>query len=136
MNNTLKFKVWDHTDLKMLFPEGITIKDLIAYFTSNFDRLNILNKYNLIFLQYTGREDSFGKEIYHYDLVEAYKPNSYLNGTYLVIWDSKKSRWRYEMSDVYKYRYTVGTGHGNTKSKVIGNYYENPELHKNIKEEV
>lgn len=80
----------------------------------------------IIFMQYTGLKDKNGKEIYEGDIVQAYKPNSYLDGSYAVIWDEKRGRWAYDSTFLDR-MYQVGSA-GNLTCEVIGNIYENEDL--------
>jgi hypothetical protein len=77
--------------------------------------------------QFTGMLDQYDKGIYEGDFCQAHKPNSYLDGIYLVAWHDTKGRWHYVNQPKYKDLYQVGCS-GNLKCKVVGNLHDNPEL--------
>lgn len=81
--------------------------------------------------RFTGLKDKNGKDIYEFDIVRAYKPNSYLDGIYQVVWDDNRGRWAYAHEKKHGFdldrKYQVGCA-GNLTCEVIGNVYENPEL--------
>lgn len=72
--------------------------------------------------QFTGQFDSMGVEIYEGDIVAAQKPNSYLDGEYLVEWNDNNARWSYKYN-----QYQIGS-RGNLNATVIGNICNNPNF--------
>lgn len=132
--NTLKFRVWDKVDnVYWNTKDGL-------YFCLNLTDPNLgvsisgfledKRKTRFVVQQFTGLLDSNGKEIYEGDIVKASKPNSYLDGEYIVAWHEKKGRWYYSNQPTYKDLYQVGSS-GNLWCEVIGNIFETPDLIKN-----
>ncbi len=117
MNREIKFQFWDE-DTKTMYDWSWAQGRTMTIFTWLTKR------------QFTGLLDSNGKEIYEGDIVKASKPNSYLDGEYIVAWHEKKGRWYYSNQPTYKDLYQVGSS-GNLWCEVIGNIYETPDLIKN-----
>mgnify|MGYP000856878781 CR=1 FL=1 len=121
-----KFKVWDK-HLNKMFPVGIidyTIHSVYIkqpngfYSERDFDRVELL--------QFTGRKDKTGKEVYEGDIVRFYDDydEEYIAsvvfidclGAYGVEWDGFQSSF----DDINEYY--------SKDIEVIGNIYEAPEL--------
>ena len=114
----IKFRAWDKENEEMLFggdfslyakQEG-TIEG--AYFDEDGGQ-------EVLLMQYTGRKDNDGKEIYHKDRVSAY---GYSN--WIVEWHN--NGWKLKQED--------GTNYQEIPEAVIvfGNIHENPELLKEV----
>lgn len=124
----IKFRAWDAHEKKM-----------ITYFDSNF-KLSINSETGAIFcagymidgerinytlMQFTGKNDITGKNIYEGDIVTWRNASGIGNGTGRVYFDIDATRYKvhineYEVYDLYDVDYA--------DIKVIGNIYENPEL--------
>lgn len=78
-------------------------------------------------MQYTNLLDSKGNKIFAGDICQAYKPNSYLDDRYEVVWDRAHGRWAYQSNFAIERRYQVGSG-GNLKCVIIGNIHENCDM--------
>lgn len=76
--------------------------------------------------EFIGSLDKNGREIYEGDICKAYKPNSYLDGNYAVVWDDKRGRWAYDNTFLDR-MYQVGSAN-NLACEIISTIYENPEL--------
>lgn len=105
----IKFRVWDHLEKEMLFPETVTP--------------SIVDLQGGSLMQFTGLIDKNGKEIYQGDVIEA----NDVYGKYIGVIEWWNDRWVLEYeghqdkSKQYQSLMTV-------KGAVIGNIYENPDL--------
>lgn len=70
-------------------------------------------------LQYTGRRDKRGSEIYDGDVIDS------MYGRCVVGWNEKECGWEMREPDGFGYTLDESEEH---KLSVIGNIYENPEL--------
>lgn len=118
----IKFRAWDKTinymDYRVRFShfeDGIEVLD-------SWSSWRELKKDEYELMQYTGRKDSDGVEIYEGDILQS---EHYLR--YQVVF--KGDCWRCEplKRNVFKNRF-IGRD-----LKVIGNIYENPELLEDLK---
>ena len=115
----VKFRAWDKQNLKWVKPnkgEGFTIWANgrgIADVPRSWNGSE--NPDNFILLQYTGLKDKNGVEIYEGDIIE------FPNGSkHEVIW--RKGTFCYQESENSFHIFDE------TKCKIIGNIYENPNL--------
>ena len=129
----IKFRVWDKKNKKMYYgyePDRPNMIDLDGnlYITGAgnkdeyggpTDYISGCDQENYILMQYTGRKDVNGKEIYEGDIIadDAGRIIGY------VIYD--------ETSAVYLLKFELGGDYylnRFTEYKIIGNIYQNPEL--------
>lgn len=119
MNREIKFRVFYRPERKMRYFDLSDIGMLYQY--GDPEEMDVM--------QYTGLTDKNGKEIYEGDILQVFKPNSYLRGVYVVKWNdigmwaytSKTGKWAIKGNDQ---PYLVGQ----KNCEVIGHLYENPEL--------
>lgn len=135
MNRNFKFRVWSTKENKWMF--GYEYPNLGGFsLVGETILLGEFGKYKLdryfndfAIMQYTGMEDSIGKEIYEGDILEGISNNIFDNGSvtnYEVIWDV--DHWHicgtnFTLKELFKYC--------NNKIKIVGNIYEIPKLHNN-----
>ena len=113
MNRKIKFRAWDKKEERMFIPHNI---DTIGILTvaKHSDGSGILNENDIEIMQYTGLKDKNGKEIYEGDILR--------NGQ--------------RVFDVHYCDSIAQFEHGGksfvdidaSKTEIIGNIYENPEL--------
>lgn len=115
----IKFRAWD-TEKKIMFPSSTIFKINIGAYEDSC---------NLIVMQYTGKKDKNGIEIYEGDLV------SDSCGIYYVFWSDSYCGWGIGDDKTEFYERMSKQG----ELKVIGNIYENqneqktmPQLQHNI----
>jgi len=121
----IKFRVWDKILKRMLSWEWVHDN----FFSRIFDYLNMIP------MQYTGRKDKNGKEIYEGDIVTGSSLKDWRAGNgerEIIEWDNTRSRW-----DMVFYSIYGGEGHLCKEEifqdrakfyEVIGNIYENGSL--------
>lgn len=117
--NNFQFRAFSKSQNKFLTIGFSVIGEVTVFDMLNDHCLRIKDLDDIIVTQNTGLKDCDGKEIYQGDLVKTEKANSYLSGTYEVIWDAKKGRWAYKGNS-----YQVGKS-GNLKCWVVGNIFKN-----------
>lgn len=117
----IKFRVWDTVGKVMLDWSTINQTAFNCQTIAQQHKSNkcyqsflytVFNDPRLIKMQYTGRKDKDGKEIYKGDILQAVNPNDRL--TFSVKW--------------YDYGGFNLLGINTDAFKVIGNIYKNPEL--------
>lgn len=138
MSREIKFKVWDnhnkhslgvfgpfkhHDEYDLLYLEG---------------KLEYPVEDNLSIMQYTGLTDIDGDEIYEDDILSVAPPRNYKGGPYKglqinhlrrVIWRQDNGGWVIQVLSegldkiLVKFLFLVAG-----RAKVIGNFYETPEL--------
>lgn len=112
-NRTIKFRAWDGE--KLVFPDYVDRSGTAWW------KENSIPERSTSVMQYVGKTDSYGNEIYEGDFIKV----GQLKPVYVVIWDNEFSNFR--MKDVSS-ESGYGFGYTNYNLKVIGNIYENPEL--------
>ena|SRR5699024_488745 len=119
----IKFRAWDKEE-EMLLSDISLIDD-------TWDMLNEFFKYKkdeLVFMHYTGLKDNIGKGIYEGDILDG----SYTNPlTKEVVKKYYQIVYENGCYNAHAKNHPFGSTvlyFINTKSKVIGNIYENPEL--------
>lgn len=107
MTREIKFKAWDISKKKMLYP-----KLWDNTMPSNWESFYTL-------LQFTGKKDSKGVEIYDGDIIEFYEREwGGKDNIHVVSWDEYNAEWSWGGGSTGDMEYRT----------VIGNIYENPEL--------
>lgn len=137
----IKFRAWNHTDEKMIYPEQYesTYQQEIPPFrkvrgVQDFWFMSLSHEWEL--QQFTGLLDKNGKEIYEGDILRGYDDES-VDGHIIykyellgiVEWDNERGRWivrDFPSDEVFELYDYIGA------DEVIGNIYEHPEL---LKEE-
>ncbi len=111
----IKFRLWD-PQRKVMTQDG----SLITWIRSaNIKFCDDFVKMKMVFLQFTGRKDNEGKDIYEGDIIEFDKAEWGGEGNiHVVSWDNNDSAWCWG----------GGASSDMEWRKVIGNIYENPEL--------
>lgn len=119
MNREIKFRAWDKYNKIMLQNESLVIyleKCFVEKPSFHRDTILVDLSFNPEFImQFTGRQDKNGKDIYEGDIVtHAMNPNKFV-----IIYDSTRCRFRLKDFEFYiEDEYFA----------VVGNIYENPEL--------
>jgi len=133
----IKFRAWDKVNKRMgYFEPGFSWCD--EYYTWNLSTkegtqsiMDVPPGENIVFMQYTGLKDGFGKEIYEGDLLQYHSVDPEKK-THLrqVVWDKERAAFRFlkvgprkGISPFQRIRDDRTKYH-----EVIGNIYENPEL--------
>lgn len=132
MNRDFKFMVWDPMHNSMDGP--FNLHDIASgNYPEAYDNNLLQMRDDLIFLQYTGRKDQTGQEIYEGDIVQK---NFIKYEDKLTSFTSKVIKWGVEdwgcYNDIIGYFIIEKEKFGEYKK--IGNIYENPKLLKNKKE--
>jgi uncharacterized phage protein (TIGR01671 family) len=124
---TIKFRAWDKEELSFIYAEPV-----YGFFPSlhmELETKGMEDRYGNI-EQFTGLFDKNGKEIFEGDIIyyiglKGYQAEYHVKCS--VVWDEKQARW-----SIYGKIPSHGTSRAlkdwNSKSEVIGNIYENPEL--------
>lgn len=126
MYKTIKFKAWDKSSKRMAMVKNtygladgtITYVDLVYLKNSPKKNLPIGQ---VVLLQFTNFLDINGKEIYEGDIVELTSGDSYKQTDPYLVEDIQEFFCLFNESDSY---YLMDE----TKTKLLGNIYENPEL--------
>ena len=128
----IKFRAWHKEQQRMysaeemgqdqltLMPDGRGFVNISGCATS---LSQIDNGRKMIPLQYTGRKDKNGVEIYEGDIVKA--RSKYVNAVYEVYWDEQGCQFRCCANHDKQFDKTHLM---NWADEVIDNIYENPEL--------
>ena len=125
MNREIKFKVWDLYRCKMK-----NLKTISFEFTNTKDSLITANSDNgevtdigsrFILMQYTGKKDKNGKEIYEGDIIEKHFEK------YEVLFHN--CEWVFtKLKDYYKEQFYKLNFFDDENFEIVGNIYENPEF--------
>jgi len=116
----IKFRAWDEELNEMCEVYGLD-KIYVRYISkpnTEEDSMYESAIKNVVLMQYTGRKDKNGKEIYEGDIVK------HSNGIKKVFYDDESYSFQMGLSE-YVYDQEDGIYDG---IQVIGNIYENPEL--------
>lgn len=124
MNREIKFRAWAFASNTMFYPDTDLGGEL------NNGSLTVIP--NTILMQYTGLKDKNSKEIYEGDILNLqhrtvgcgkntkYKNFNclveYYKAGFIVSWPKDYGAYRFRDGDIF------------SKSEIIGNIYENPEL--------
>lgn len=117
MSRVIKFRAWFPAECfqdgkpRMFNHIAISPDGKVMHLEGGWDYMGDDDK--AIPLQFTGRIDREGKEIYDGDIVSDGYHEKY--GRYVVAWDNKSCGWNFVSVD-------------GAELKVIGNIYESPEL--------
>jgi len=119
----IKFRAWDKIDEKMLYPKNTQLNyhgesSDIGWTALQYGRYSE-TKYRIILLQYTGRKDKKGKEIYEGDLIKGQQ-----EGICVVGYDDESASWELFIGEDVIEDLIASEKH----YKVIGNIFESPEL--------
>ena len=119
----IKFRAWDKDKAQMIYPSILGIG--FENFAWQHGRDYIHNCqdwgnedgfiYDPILMQFTGRKDKIGKEIYKGDINQ---------DKGVVIWNESDASFCWDYKDIE----VLSMGEENEWCEVIGNIYENPEL--------
>lgn len=114
----IKFRAWDYTNQRM-FQQAFDMGEGIVLFITD----PRVKSDELLWLQYTGRKDKAGTEIYEGDIIERQQ--------YATTYDGRKKPNGVSRTVVKWVETAVYTGFNLSRTescKVIGNIHENPEL--------
>jgi len=120
--NNLKSRVWDYTDNKMLYFEGIFNNQPYEE-TSVFLQYESCPKFHELsdIMLFSGCQDKFKKDIYEGDFFE----NKYRSKYEVIFWSC--GFWLQPIKDVYE-GYELDLVHSqNVLGKIIGNKYKETE---------
>ncbi|KMT22989.1 YopX family protein [Clostridium cylindrosporum] len=135
MPKDIKFRAWDKEEQEMIDHDDLQQKDGDCWCVYNIITHAVNEDDDLVFMQYTGRKDKNGKEIYEGDIVEGgfMNPltNKFISKKYLIVYNSN--------GGYYKGELIGSTPYGDTwlqfiEGEVIGNIYEHPSLFKEVTE--
>jgi len=126
MNREIKFRIWYYDQKK--FDYNVGLEDFKKY---------SFPLYWCCVQQYTGLQDSTGKEIYEGDIL-AYEEGNFLKGEnglddrLEIFWDAENAKFGINFYSKYGGEGYTGKGEHlssySKKTKIIGNIFETPEL--------
>ena len=134
MSKEIKFRAWDKETGKMHYQinkprtdENIN-DELIIQFDCTGYSARTKNKYigSDCLMQYTGLKDKNGKEIFEGDVVFSESNQYYKQDE--IVWDCYDMGWDIGKKDSWKLRSPMSS-----KTEIVGNIYENPELITEVK---
>lgn len=117
MNREIKFRAWSEHQYKM-----INFNDLVdqEWNFQDIDRINYGGSFSKL-MQYTGRKDKNGKEIYEGDVIEKHFEK------YEVLFHN--CEWVFtKLNDYYKEQFYKLNFFDNENFEIVGNIFENPEF--------
>lgn len=134
----IKFRAWDGEE--MFYPAQITFTEAI-WSVEPGRGVSIPYQSHIELMQFTGKLDKNGKEIYKGDILYTeFEKSRFLNiydiylkqWKHVVDWDDKKLGWNIpEIESVFRESLVTGV-HNKDKPtpewEIIGNIYQNPEL--------
>ena len=131
-----KFRAWNKEKKKMFYVDGKYIRDLrliLTFINQKEWRITIDDVEDFlacardsILMEWTGRKDKNGKDIYEGDIVSEIIGNKeYLKKSNTVVWNKSKRTF---VLDVWEISLKMELNY-----EIIGNIYENPELVKESK---
>ena len=139
MSREIKFRAWDKKN-KSFIPDDNEFKEYMIGLDGKFYKMDfysgvsgyedgnlIWNELeNIVLMEYTGLKDKNGKEIYEGDIVFSESNQYYKQDE--IIWDCFGMGWDIGKKDSWKLRSPMSS-----KTEIIGNIYENPELITEVK---
>lgn len=111
MNRVIKFRAWDEVLNKMIVFDEFSLD---AYYSQE----------GFVIMQYTGLNDTEGKEIYEGDILYCPLYEGQEITPRVVEWVTGQFVLKNLWNDIFFPLYIMHDG----KNKIIGNIYENPEL--------
>jgi uncharacterized phage protein (TIGR01671 family) len=116
----IKFRAWDEKSKTWIYKEGYTVREIAANGYELRDYKDIDTR-KLVWVQFTGRKDRNGKEIYFHDVVRIKGKMSLSSGPVnkiIVI-----TSW-YDVVGDYGLEAALEAG---LELEILGNKFENPE---------
>jgi uncharacterized phage protein (TIGR01671 family) len=120
MSKEIKFRAWDKVN-KIMTYNSINAINFDGEILLNDGKFHDINKTDYILMQYTNLKDKNGKEIYEGDIVFSESNQYYKQDE--IVWDCYDMGWDIGKKDCWKLRSPMSS-----KTEIIGNIYENPEL--------
>jgi len=122
----IKFRLWDLDNQKMV--KNISFDFYLTWdpCIGNEGKLIPFSNHECIIMQYTGKKDKNGVEIYEGDIVE----NRYCGKVYEIVWDNESSTWSQKIDNNYRSFFMDWAKDKKSEHniEIIGNIYENTEL--------
>lgn len=122
----IKFRAWDERTNEMIEVDILRNKPCRQGYTGTFWSSSAVGKLSDS-MQYTGRKDSKGKEIYEGDVCELIPTARWKRKKYKNMYGIRQVVWSEEYAQYY-YSNFIPMSWGWKSVEVIGNIFENPEL--------
>ena len=118
----IKFRAWDKENKRMLYVSDINFcgEEISAY-----DREEYIGFNYIELMQFTGRQDINGKEVYEGDIVKCF--DNYYKMYYIGVVDFADCSFVIKNDACTYYRWQ------DYRVEIVGNIYENPELLEGVK---